>query len=132
MNRKVRAPRRVSESGAPHVVTWTKQTWIKRQCTLKEDKPFLFKLNKKTESELLKGGWRHRDEGTRGGDGILQRYRRGGEMEFFKHSHFYFKGTVSRKLRHRLLYIIRKLFFYTFDACYKVKLFCKDFRTIYV
>ena len=28
------------------------------------------------------------------------------------------KGTVSRKLRHRLLYIIRKLFFYTFDACH--------------
>ena len=43
-----------------------------------------------------------------------------------------FKGTVSRKLRHRLLYIIRKLFFYTFDARYKIKLFCKDFCTINV
>ena len=34
MNRKVRAPRPVSASGAPHIVTWTKQTWIKRQCTI--------------------------------------------------------------------------------------------------
>ena len=34
MNRKLRALRRVSESGAPHIVTWIKQTWIKRQCTV--------------------------------------------------------------------------------------------------
>ena len=33
MNRKVRASRRVSASGAPHVVTWTKQTLKKNQCT---------------------------------------------------------------------------------------------------
>jgi len=33
MNRKVRAPRRISASGAPHIVPWIKQTWIKRQCT---------------------------------------------------------------------------------------------------
>ena len=33
MNRKVSALRRVSASGAPHIVTWTKQTWIKHQCT---------------------------------------------------------------------------------------------------
>jgi len=32
MNRKVHAPRRVSASGAPHNVTWTKLTWIKNQC----------------------------------------------------------------------------------------------------
>ena len=32
--RKLCAPRRVSASGAPHVVTWTKQTWIKHQCTI--------------------------------------------------------------------------------------------------
>ena len=42
------------------------------------------------------------------------------------------KGTVSRELRHRLLYIIRKFFFYTCDASHKIILFCKDFRTIYV
>ena len=30
---KVRAPRRVSASGAPHVVTWPKQTWIKHHNT---------------------------------------------------------------------------------------------------
>ncbi len=29
----MRAPRRVSASGAPHIVTWIKQTWIKHQCT---------------------------------------------------------------------------------------------------
>ena len=28
--KKVRAPRRVSASGAPHIVTWIKQTWIKK------------------------------------------------------------------------------------------------------
>ena len=33
INRKVRAPRRVSASGAPHIVTWIKQAWIKHQCT---------------------------------------------------------------------------------------------------
>ena len=32
-SRKVRALRRVSTSGAPHVVTWTKQTWIKHHNT---------------------------------------------------------------------------------------------------
>ena len=32
--RKVRAPRRVSASEAPHVVTWTKQTWIKHHNTV--------------------------------------------------------------------------------------------------
>jgi len=32
-SRKVRAPRRVSTLGAPHLVTWTKQTWTKQQCT---------------------------------------------------------------------------------------------------
>ena len=31
INRKVRAPKRVSASGAPHIVTWIKQTWIKHQ-----------------------------------------------------------------------------------------------------
>ena len=30
VNRKVRAPRRVSASGAPYIVTRIKQTWIKR------------------------------------------------------------------------------------------------------
>ena len=30
---KVCAPRRVSASGAPHIVTWTKQTWIKHHNT---------------------------------------------------------------------------------------------------
>jgi len=34
INRKVRAPRHASESGAPHVVTWTKQTWTKHHNTL--------------------------------------------------------------------------------------------------
>jgi len=33
INWKVRAPRRVNVSGVPHIVTWTKQTWIKHQCT---------------------------------------------------------------------------------------------------
>ena len=33
INRKVCAPRRVSASGAPQIVTWIKQTWIKHQCT---------------------------------------------------------------------------------------------------
>ena len=33
MNRKVRSPMRVRVLGAPHIVTWTKQTWIKHQCT---------------------------------------------------------------------------------------------------
>ena len=33
INRKVSAPRRVSASGAPYIVTWIKQTWIKHQCT---------------------------------------------------------------------------------------------------
>jgi len=33
-SRKVQAPRRVSAWGAPHVVTWTKQTWIKHHNTL--------------------------------------------------------------------------------------------------
>ena len=33
MNRKVHAPRCVSALGVPHIVTWIKQTWIKRQCT---------------------------------------------------------------------------------------------------
>ena len=31
--RKVCAPRRISVMGAPHVVTWTKQTWTYQQCT---------------------------------------------------------------------------------------------------
>jgi len=30
---KCGAPKRVSASGAPHIVTWIKQTWIKCQCT---------------------------------------------------------------------------------------------------
>ena len=34
INRKMWAPRRVSTSGAPHIVTWIKQTWIKHQCTV--------------------------------------------------------------------------------------------------
>ena len=34
INIKVRAPRHVNASGAPHIVTWTKQTWIKHQCTV--------------------------------------------------------------------------------------------------
>ena len=34
INRKVRDPRRVSASGAPHIVTCIKQTWIKHQCTV--------------------------------------------------------------------------------------------------
>ena len=38
INRKVRAPRRVSMSGVPHIVTWIKQTWIKRQWTIKGDR----------------------------------------------------------------------------------------------
>ena len=33
-SRKVRAPRGVSASGAPHVVTCTKQTWTEHQCTV--------------------------------------------------------------------------------------------------
>ena len=33
IHRKVRAPRHVSASGAPRIVTWIKQAWIKRQCT---------------------------------------------------------------------------------------------------
>ena len=32
-----RAPRRVSASGAPHIVIWAKQTWIKHQCTKKAE-----------------------------------------------------------------------------------------------
>ena len=33
INRKVRAPRHVSASGVPNIVTWIKQTWMKHQCT---------------------------------------------------------------------------------------------------
>ena len=36
INRKVRASRRVSTLGAPHIVTRIKQTWIKHQCTVLE------------------------------------------------------------------------------------------------
>jgi hypothetical protein len=49
---------------------------------------------------------------------------------------FNFKGRVSREVRHKLLYIIRKSsFFYTFDAWHekKIKPFSyMDFRPIYV
>ena len=38
MNRKVRAPMRVSALGASHIVTWIKQTWIKCQCTASKPK----------------------------------------------------------------------------------------------
>ena len=37
-SRKVCTPRRVSASGAPHVVPWTKQTWIKHHNTVKTGK----------------------------------------------------------------------------------------------
>ena len=32
-SRKERAPRRVSASGAPHIVTWTRPTWLKHHNT---------------------------------------------------------------------------------------------------